>query len=134
MRSGWTIWNIVSLRRLLLLLIPLALAIAPFGRMNMAEAKAMAHDMSSAMATHCAGWPMPDGDNDGRVAVDCMIACTAMAPAAMPFLAPPLAIEAVPLAMLPILTAGIRPEADPPPTPFLLTISILHSKSNGDRQ
>lgn len=118
MRGGWTIWNIVSLRRLLPLLILLALAIAPFGRMSMAEAKAMAHDMSSAMASHCAGRLMPDGDKDGRVAVDCMIACTAMAPAAMPFLAPPLAIEAAPLAMLSFLTAGIRPEADPPPPRF----------------
>jgi hypothetical protein len=117
-RGGWTIWNIVSLRPHLPLLILLALVIAPFGRMSMAEAKAMAHDMSSTVTSHCAGRPMPDGDKDGRVAIDCMIACTAMAPAAMPFLAPQLAIEAAPLALLSFFTAGIRPEADPPPPRF----------------
>ena len=124
----------VNLRRLLPLLVLLALVIAPFGRVAVAEAKTIPHPMPSAMASHCPGQPMPDGDKGGRVAIDCMIACAAMASAAAPFLAPPPAAEAAPVAIPSFLPAGIRPEADPPPSATLLTVSNIHSKSNGDRQ
>lgn len=108
----------VSLRRLLPLFVLIALVMAPFGRMNAAEAKAMPHHLSSAIAPHCAGQPMSDGDKGGRVAIDCMIACAVMAPAATPSFAPPPAAEAVPVAIPSFLLAGIRPEADPPPPRF----------------
>ncbi|HYN45097.1 MAG TPA: hypothetical protein VES64_00230 [Allosphingosinicella sp.] len=105
----------MRLRRLLTFLVLLALAIAPFGRMGMAEAKAMPHHDMSAMAPHCSGGPAPDGDEGGGIAVDCMIACAAMTPAAAPFLAPPPAAEAAPVAISSSLAAGIRPESEPPP-------------------
>gem|GEM_PF-3111321 len=108
----------MSLRRLLPLLIVIALAIAPFGRMGMAEARAMPKDMSSAMAFHCAGQPMPEGDKGGRVGIDCMIACAAMAPAATPPLSPPPPTAAVPIAARTLALDGIHPEADPPPPRF----------------
>ena len=115
MWSDWPIRSIVSLRRLLPFLVLLALAFAPFGRMDMADAKAMPHHMPSAMASHCAGQPTPDGDEGGRVAIDCMIACAVMTPAATPFLVPPPAAQAAPVALSVSLAAGIRPEAEPPP-------------------
>lgn len=106
----------VSLRRLLSCLVLLALAIAPLGRMGVAQAKAMPHRPASAMASHCAGQPMPDGDKGGRMAVDCMIACAALAPAPAACFAPPPARPEAALATTPdSFLAGIRPEADPPP-------------------
>ncbi len=105
----------MSLRRLLPFLMLAALVLAPFGRMGIAEAKAMPHHMPDATASHCAGQPMPDGDEGGRMAVDCMIACAAMAPAAALPSAPPAAREAAPAAGPNFILAGIRPEADPPP-------------------
>lgn len=107
----------MSLRRLLPFLVLIALVMAPFGRMNVAEAKAMPHDMPSAMASHC-GQPMPDGDKSSPVAIDCMIACAAMAPAAAPVFTPLPAAEAAPVAIPSFLLAGIQPEADPPPPRF----------------
>lgn len=108
----------MSLRRLLPLLVLLALTLAPFGRMDMAEAKAMPHRMPAAMAAHCSGQSMPDSDEGGRGAADCMIACAVMAPVAAPFPAPPPAAEAAPFATPSSLTAGVRPEAEPPPPRF----------------
>ena len=48
--GGWSIDARVSPRRLLSLLILVALALAPFGRIGMAEAQAMPHAMPAAMA------------------------------------------------------------------------------------
>ena len=118
MLGGWTIRDAVSLRRLLPYLVLLALVMAPFGRIGVAQAKAMPHHAASAMASHCPGQPMPDGDKSGRMAADCMIACAAMAPAPAFFLAPPAAAEAAPVPMRAFSLAGIRPEADPPPPRF----------------
>ena len=104
----------MRLRRLLTFLVLLALAIAPFGRMGMADAKAMPHHEMPAMA-HCPGSPAPDGDEDSGNAVDCMIVCAAMTPAAARFFAPAPAAEAAPAAIPASILAGIQPEADPPP-------------------
>ena len=106
---------IVKLRRLLQFLLLVALVVAPFGRMGTGEAKALPHHDMSAMAPHCPGPPPSDEDRGNRMAVDCMIACAAMSPAAAPFFAPPPAAEAAPTAMPASILAGIRPEADPPP-------------------
>lgn len=104
----------MRLRRPLTFLVLLALAIAPFGRMGMAEAKAMPNHEMPAMA-HCPGAPAPDGDEGGGIAIDCMIVCAAMTPAAAPFFAPVPAAEAAPAAIPASILAGIRPEAEPPP-------------------
>jgi hypothetical protein len=110
----------MSLRRALSLLILIALACAPFGRMNMAEAMAMPHAMPAAQTDHCAGQAMPDQDRDAgkRMAADCTIACAAMAPAPAFLLAPPPAAATVRAAAPLFFPAGTRPEADPPPPRF----------------
>jgi hypothetical protein len=104
----------VSRRRVVQILILAALVLAPFGRLGMAQAMAR-HDAPMATASHCAGQPLPDGDKGHKMAVDCMIACAAMAPVPAVLFVPLIAIEAaVAASPLPRL-AGIRPEADPPP-------------------
>jgi hypothetical protein len=104
----------VSRRRLVQLFVLAALLLAPFGRIGIAQAMTAPHH--GAMASHCAGQPLSDADMRGEMAVDCMIACAAMTPAAAPFaLQPqPLALAA-PSAKPAAILAGIRPEADPPP-------------------
>ena len=95
-----------------------ALATAPFGRMGAVEAKAMPNH--PAMAGHCAGQPKPDQDrHEGPAAIDCMIACATIAPAAAPDFVPPSAGHAEPVAPPSAsILAGIRPEAEPPPPRF----------------
>jgi hypothetical protein len=95
------------------LFVLIALAIAPFGRIGASQANAGHAPM--AMTAHCAGQPMPDGDKGHRTAVDCMIACAAMAPAPAPFALPPPALAAAPFGLKSTPLSGIRPEADPPP-------------------
>jgi hypothetical protein len=102
----------VTSRRLVQFLVLLALAVAPFGRIGASQAMAR-HAM--AMPAHCAGQPMPDGDRGHRMAVDCMIACAAMAPAPALFALPPPALAAAPFGLPSSFLSGIRPEADPPP-------------------
>jgi hypothetical protein len=101
--------------RLLRYLLLIALMLAPFGRLSVAEAKAMPHHDMAKMASHCPDQPAPGGDKGGRASLDCMIACAAMisAPAAFILPSPPAQVVAATIA-LPILT-GIRPEAEPPP-------------------
>jgi hypothetical protein len=103
----------MSRRRLVQLLVLAALVLAPFGRLGLAQATP--HHAPMAMNAHCAGQPMPDQGKSHRMAVDCMIACAAMAAAATPFMPPPPARRAVPSATPASLLAGIRPQADPPP-------------------
>ena len=100
-------------RRLIQFLVLIALAVAPFGRIGASQA--MAGHAPMAMTAHCAGQPMPDGDKGHRMAVDCMIACAAMAPAPAPFVLPPPALAAAPIGPPLSRLSGIRPEADPPP-------------------
>jgi hypothetical protein len=111
--AGEAYLPVVTSRRLVQLFVLLALTLAPFGRIGASQA--MAGPGAMAMPAHCAGQPMPDGDKGHRMAVDCMIACAAMAPAPASFTLPlpPLAAAPVPLLMSHL--AGIRPEADPPP-------------------
>jgi hypothetical protein len=100
-------------RLLVQLLILAVMALAPFGRMEAARAMAMPHQ--AAMASHCAGRPMPDQDRQERM-VDCMIACAATAAIAAPeTLAPPAAIALNPVAGPVPCLSGLSPEADPPP-------------------
>ena len=106
----------MSFRRIFPLLAMLALLIAPFGRI--AAAEAMPHHGAEAIESHCAGSEAPDGDNKERTAIDCMVACAAMASAAELSLAPS-PLPATILCALPNLTrAGIQHEADPPPPRF----------------
>lgn len=104
----------MSLRRLLPILL-LALALAPFGRMGAAEAQPMPHQAAMQMPAHCPEPPPAGGRDHEGMAIDCTIACAAMAPAAEPFAIPPLAALGLPVPIPAAHRAGIRPEADPPP-------------------
>lgn len=102
--------------RLLPLFALIALLVAPFGRMGMAEAAGMDHHAAPmAMSGHCEDMPMPAPGKPSKAAVDCMIACAAVAPALPAQIVgfAPRAAALTPTA----LTAfrGIHPEADPPP-------------------
>lgn len=108
----------MSLRRLLPLLVLVALVLAPFGRMGVAEAKAMPRHAVSAMTAHCPDMPLPDGGGDNGMTIDCMMACATMAAAAAPLVPPPQAEEAVVTALPFTFFPGIRPEAEPPPPRF----------------
>jgi hypothetical protein len=92
----------------------LALALAPFGRMAAAEAKAMPHHAAMAMPGHCAGQPQPDQDRHPAT-IDCMMACAAMAPHAATDFVPPTVAHAEPASAPALILAGILPEAEPPP-------------------
>jgi hypothetical protein len=103
----------VTRRRLIQFLVLIALALAPFGRIGAAQA--MAGHGPMAMTAHCAGQLMPGGDKSHPMAVDCMIACAAMAPAPASFALPPPTLAAAPVGLPLSLLSGIRPEAEPPP-------------------
>ncbi|HEV2816863.1 MAG TPA: hypothetical protein VGW40_06540 [Allosphingosinicella sp.] len=106
----------MSHRRLVQLFVLAALLVAPLGRIGISQA--MAAPDHAAMASHCAGQPLPDADRHHKMGVDCLIACAAMASVPATLFVPPVAVEAaVAAAPLPRL-AGIRPEADPPPPRF----------------
>lgn len=103
----------MSHRRLVQLFVLAALVLAPFGRLGLAQATP--HHAPMAMNAHCAGQPVPDRGKSHKMAVDCMIACAAMAAAGALFILPLPAPRAAPSARPTSLLAGIRPEADPPP-------------------
>ncbi len=119
----------MTLRACLRLLLLAAMLLAPLGRIGIAQAMARPA-AAGVMAGHCAEMPAgapvhhpgshhqkaPAGNGEG-MAVDCMIACAAMAAAPEPFVAPPAAAALPILSFVPGLT-GIRPEADPPPPRF----------------
>jgi hypothetical protein len=102
------------------LLLLAAMLFAPMGRIGMAEAMAgHCADVPAAASQHGGGHaPEAPAEERKGMAIDCMIACAAMAPAPVPFVAPaPLALT-VPDAPLLSSLAGIRPEAaTPPPRP-----------------
>ena len=105
----------MSVRRLLPFLM-LALLLAPFGRVAAAELQSAPHHQVMQAASHCPDQPQPGGGSDrGKMAIDCMIACAAMAPAADPFVIPPLSALGLPASAATSTYVGIRPEADPPP-------------------
>jgi len=111
-------------RACLRLLLLAAMLLAPLGRIGVAQAMAAPSATGMAMA-HCAGMPAPapghhqkapaDGE---KMAVDCMIACAAMAPPPASFVAPPPAAMAPPAMSVLASLSGIQPEADPPPPRF----------------
>jgi len=102
----------VSYRRFLQLFVLAALLVAPFGRIGLAQAM---HQQPTAMTSHCAGQPAPTQDRHEKMALDCTIACAAIAVAAAPFDLPPPAPAAIASAAPACPLSGIRPEADPPP-------------------
>ena len=119
----------MTLRACLRLLLLAAMLLAPLGRIAISQA--MAAPAGAQMAGHCAGMPAaapshhqgghhqkaPARNGEG-VAVDCMIACAAMATAPEPFIPPaPVQVAQVGATILSSLT-GIQPEADPPPPRF----------------
>lgn len=99
----------MTARRLLSLLALFALLATPFGHM-----KASAHGGAQAMASPCHGTAPAPGKAD-RNAIDCAIACAAIAPAEplpLPRIGPPAASpRPATLSAFP----GIRPTKDPPP-------------------
>lgn len=106
----------MTLRYLTPLLIFLALLVAPFGRMGMAEAAMPRHAAPMAMSGHCADMPAPEPGKPSKSAIDCMIACAAVATESAVDLAyampDPVTAVSRPLFSL----HGVQPEAtDPPP-------------------
>jgi hypothetical protein len=93
------------------LLLLLALALAPFGRIGASQA--MTGTGPARMTMHCGAQPVPDTDKGHRT--DCTIACAAMTPPTAPFAVPPAAHAAPQAAPIPAFPPGIQPEADPPP-------------------
>ena len=105
----------MSLRRLLPIL-ALALMLAPFGRMGLAEARATPDQVALQTAGHCAEQPLPSGAPDHeRMGIDCMIACAAMHMAAQSFVAPLQIAPRTPEPAVQVHLSSIRPEAEPPP-------------------
>ncbi len=113
------------LRRLLPLLALLALMLAPFGRVGMAEAAMPAHDvaaqdlvpegLAAAMPSHCADMPAPAEHEPADMAIDCMIACAVMTPPAAPALPVVAPVLAPPEAATPSAVVGITTESETPP-------------------
>ena len=108
-----------------------ALLLAPLGRIGLAQAMA-APATAGAMAGHCAEMPAepaaaphhgthhqpaPAGGSEG-MAVDCMIACAALAAAPDLFVVPRPVAMTLPAATFLSSLTGIQPEADPPPPRF----------------
>ncbi len=118
------------MKHLLPLLTLLALMLAPFGRVGMAEAAMPAHDVSAqdlvpeqdlaaakspAMSSHCADMPAPAEHEPADLAIDCMIACAVMTPSAAPALPVVAPVLATPESAAPSAVVGITTESEPPP-------------------
>lgn len=103
------------MRRLFPILMLLALLMAPAGRAVAAEQVAMPSHDSGAQAGHCSDMPMSDDTDDGKMAIDCLVACAIMAPPAAPSLPVQAAMR---LAERPAVVArfeGLSTGTDPPP-------------------
>ena len=116
----------MTARPLFRLLLLAAMLLAPVGRLGIAQAMAAPAAAPAAMTGHCADMPAaapahhqngPQKDHE-RMAVDCMVACAAMAPAPAPFIAPAPLADALPGALLLSSLIGILPEAELPPPRF----------------
>jgi hypothetical protein len=107
----------VTARRILHLLVLAGLVLAPFGRIGLAQAHALAmpHAAPATMPSHCSGEPAPSPDQDKSDRIDCMTACAAIAAPVGPVFAPPPACGMARVALAAFALAGIRPEAEPPP-------------------
>lgn len=105
----------MTLRRILPVLALIALMIAPFGRMGLAEAATAHHAAPMAMAGHCEDMPAPESGKPNKAAIDCMIACAAMTTESAADIAHA-APDPVAVAPRPLLSLhGIQPEAETPP-------------------
>ena len=100
-------------RRLIQLLLLIALAVSPVGRVGAAQA--LAQQTPMAMRSHCGGPPTADHGKSHGMTADCLIACAGLATAPAPFDLPPPALAAAPVGLAATLLSGIQPEADPPP-------------------
>ena len=108
----------MKLRRLLPLLILLALLVAPFGRIAAAEAMMVPQQPMAAMAGHCDDMAMPaqhHGDRTHKASIDCLVACAAMTTAEGVSLAQGVAVISLPAQFALPQFSGLHPEADPPP-------------------
>ena len=108
----------VTARRILHLLVLAGLVLAPLGRIDLAQAHALAmpHAAPATMPAHCPGEPAPSPDQDKSDRIDCMAACAAIAAApAGPAFAPPPACRMARVPLAAFALAGIRPEAEKPP-------------------
>lgn len=116
----------MTARPLFRLLLLAAMLLAPLGRIGIAQAMAMPASAPAAMAGHCADMPAaaPAHHQNGsqkdheQMAVDCMVACAALAPAPAPFIAPAPLAATLPGALLLSSLTGILPEAELPPPRF----------------
>lgn len=102
--------------RILRLLLLAALMLAPAGRIGMAEAA-----VPPAASSHCADMPSHEPAPPGHegMAVDCLIACAALAATPEPFVAPaPVATDPLPITVSLSDPAGICPEAELRPPRF----------------
>jgi hypothetical protein len=115
----------MTMRALRLLLLAVML-LAPVGRIGIAQAMAAPAEAKTAMDGHCADMPAsapghhrqaPTQGDEGK-AVDCMIACAALATAPALFVAPAPPAATMPGAPFLSSLTGLRPEADPPPPRF----------------
>lgn len=104
----------MALRRLLPFLTLLALMLAPLGRPGVAEAAVPAHAMAT-MPSHCSDTQMPADHEPAGMAIDCMMVCAAVTPAAATDLPVTIAGIAAPDAVPPSAYVGITPGSDPPP-------------------
>ena len=108
------------MRAALRLLLLAAMLLAPLGRIGMAQAST-GHCAEVPAATQHGGGhhrtqpQQAPRDDKGQAAIDCMIACAAMAPAPAAIVAPP--ADTIVLPGVPRLTSltGILPEAETPP-------------------
>jgi hypothetical protein len=100
----------VNPRRFLSLLALFALLAMPFG-----HRQAGAHSEPAAMAGHCHGGSVPSPGKADRAAIDCAVACAAIAPAAASPEEPFMPVAANPEAAVPAIFPGIRSATDPPP-------------------
>lgn len=86
------------------------LLVSPFGRIGLGAADAMG------LGGHCAGAPMSHPGKAQPAAVDCAIACAAIAPTAgVADLTPPRLARTDHAAMKQPMRTGLHTGADPPP-------------------
>jgi hypothetical protein len=98
----------VTSRRLVQILLVFILILSPFGRMGAAH--------GTEMAGHCAGAPAPHHGKGQQDAVDCTIACAAIAPTPAALdLAPPDVAQVSHPVRPDSFHAGLHTGADPPP-------------------
>ena len=79
---------------------------------------ATTHHAPMATTGHCQDMPSPDHKKADKAAIDCMIACAAVASAEGVSPSVPVSVADAPVSVLLPLVSGLHPEADPPPPRF----------------